>query len=156
MSNKDKLISSYNVESHHKDVVDEMNESDVYAERLNPDDEIPEYRRYEYDNLMDLRVSDDYEDICHLIGKRIIALKGKVHIIGSNLDWRGSNGEATFKSSSGISTQVGKEFLYKFCSCYNDFNLRMYYIGRYDTGKSFDLIVGHHDATSLMYIRPSK
>lgn len=151
-----KLICTFNTGSYHEDILIQMDENAAEDKTLEPvkDGIVPKSRIDEYGLLEQHYYLDEYDYLRERIGERILTLKGKVKVIGSNLDWRGSSGVAEFTAKGTEPQDVGREFLQQFCACYNDYNVRMYYVGNRDTGKSFDLIVGHHDATSLMYVRP--
>ena len=97
-----------------------------------------------------------FDDFCESIGQRIINLKGKVSVAGYNLTWRGGEGKTTFVTYETNPYKAGIEFLRKFLSGYGDFCVEADYIGKYDTQKSFDLSVGHHDGRSFFEIRPCK
>ena len=85
-----------------------------------------------------------YDDFCEQLGERILAKDKYVSIEGSNLNWQGANGTATFKGWGTNPLVIGREFAREFLSGYGDFCAELYD----EENGDFHLTVGHHDGRS--------
>jgi len=85
-----------------------------------------------------------YDDFCACLGERILSLDKIVSIEGSNLNWQGASGTATFRGWGTNPQLIGREFACEYLSGYGDFCAELY---DEDNGK-FHITVGHHDGRS--------
>ena len=116
-----------------------MDRKDGHEWDINPEDPDGSWVSY-----LEFESQDMFDYFCECVGERILSKGGKVFIEGSNLNWRGSNGEATFKSWGDDAQSVGRDFVFRFISCYGDFNAELYD----ENNGDFFISVGHHDGRS--------
>ncbi len=65
-------------------------------------------------------------------------------IEGSNLNWQGASGVATFRAWGDDTEMIGREFVHEFLSGYGDFCAKLYD----EENGDFHITVGHHDGRS--------
>ena len=93
-----------------------------------------------------------FEDFCEQIGERMINMHGKVLVKGYNLNWRGSNGEKIIELDiSQPYSEIGREFLFQIVGSLECAYL--YHVGKYDTKKSFELIIPTHDCRMFFEVK---
>lgn len=85
-----------------------------------------------------------FDDFCDCLGQRILAKDKKVLIEGSNLNWQGASGVATFRAWSDDTLVIGREFVHEFLSGYGDFCAKLYD----EENEDFHITVGHSNGRS--------
>ena len=105
-----------------------------------------------YEVYADCEVSFMWEDFCEQVGERLVNMGGKVHVKGYNLNWHGFNGEKTFEVDTSESLfKVGRNFMFQLCKSIDTAYLQ--YVGKYDTKKSFNLIIPTHDCRMFFEVK---
>jgi len=106
----------------------------------------------DYDHFCTCQADGVWEDFCEEVGQRLINMGGKVHVKGYNLGWQGRDGQKTIElNTSHSASEVGRSFMFKVAKSIE--YAYLYYVGKYDTKKSFNLIIPTHDCVMTFEVK---